>query len=104
MNLTRGRVYLMDLGYADGPKHMLVVSNNQRNTALQESLAVRITSSVKPALPSIVELPAGEVLGGRVLCDKITVVYPDEVLSETGALRPATMRSVEGGLKHALGM
>ncbi len=94
----------MDLGYDDGPKHMVIVSNNQRNSALHDALAVRITSTPKPSLPSIVEIPPGEVLGGRVLCDKVSVVYPDEVVRETGAFTVATLRAVEDGLRHALGL
>jgi mRNA interferase MazF len=104
VSLVRGRIYLVDLGLVDGPKPMLVVSNNIRNSQLPEILAVRITTTSKPSMPSIVELPSGEPQVGRVLCDRITVIYEDEVKRDLGALSPGTMRAVESGLKYALGM
>ncbi|MDQ1306976.1 MAG: mRNA interferase MazF [Actinomycetota bacterium] len=104
MNLVRGRIYLVDLDLDDGPKPMLVVSNNIRNAQLPEVLAVRITTSPKPPMASIIDLPTGEPQVGRVLCDRITVIYKDEVIKELGAVSPPTMQAVESGLKHALGM
>ena len=104
MTLIRGRIYLVNLGLDDGPKPMLVVSNNSRNAQLPEILAVRITTTTKPSMPSIVELPHGEPQVGRVLCDRITVIYEDEVSKDMGALSPGTMRAVEDGLRHALGI
>lgn len=104
MTLVRGHVYLVDLGLQDGPKPMLVVSNNTRNSQLPEMLAVRITTTPKPAMPSIVEIPPGEPQVGRLLCDRITVIYEDEVRKDIGALSPSTMKAVEAGLGHALGM
>jgi hypothetical protein len=41
-------------------------------------------------------------LVGRVLCDAFTVIYPDEVLADRGALSPPTLRLIEIGLKHSL--
>lgn len=104
MILTRGRIYRVDLGLDDSPKPMLVVSNNIRNAQLPEILAVRISTSAKPSMPSIVELPPGEPQVGRVLCDRITVIYEDEVLTDLGALSPAVMHAVGEGLKHVLGL
>jgi mRNA interferase MazF len=104
VTLVRGRVYLVDLGLDDGPKLMLAVSNNIRNSQLPEILAVRITTSIKPPMASIIELPAGEPQVGRVLCDRITVIYEDEVIKDMGALSASTMHAVESGLKHALGI
>jgi mRNA interferase MazF len=101
--LTRGRVYLIDLGGDIGAKPFLVMSNNRRNRSFHDALAVRLTTSPKPRLPSIVELVAADApLVGRVLCDAFTVIYPDEVLPDRGALSPPTMRLVEIGLKHSL--
>jgi mRNA interferase MazF len=104
VSLVRGRVYLVDLGLDDGPKNMLVVSNDTRNRQLPTILAVRVTTTPKPAMRSIVELPHGEPLVGRVLCDGITVIYEDEVVKDVGAFSPATMRAVEAALIHALGI
>lgn len=104
MSLVRGRVYLVDLGLDDGPKRMLVVSNDTRNRQSPSILAVRLTTTDKPAMRSIVELPPGEVLTGRVLCDNITVIHEDDVLKDVGAFSPATMRAVEAALVHALGI
>lgn len=83
---------------------MLVVSNNVRNTQLPEVLAVRITTTPKLPMASIIELPTGEPQVGRILCDRITVIYEDEVVKELGAVSPPTMRAVEAGLKHGLGI
>jgi mRNA interferase MazF len=66
---------------------------------------VRLTTSRKPALASIVEIPSGEVLpGGRVVCDDIYELFEDEVLADVGALTPAAMRAVDSGLKAALAL
>jgi mRNA interferase MazF len=104
VSLLRGRIYLTELGLDDGPKYMLVVSNDTRNRQLDSILAVRITTTTKPSMRSIVEIPSGEPVTGRVLCDNITVIYEDEVINDAGAFSPATMRAVESGLRHALGM
>ncbi|CAN5876747.1 hypothetical protein BH09ACT7_BH09ACT7_54460 [soil metagenome] len=46
---ARGQVYRADIGF--GAKPWLVVSNNRRNTALSDLLAVRITTTTKHAIP-----------------------------------------------------
>ncbi|MFJ9728538.1 type II toxin-antitoxin system PemK/MazF family toxin [Streptomyces sp. NPDC101209] len=97
---VRGRVYMADVG--NGRKPWLVVSNNARNTRLGDCLAARITTSVKPDLPSIVELSAADPLVGRVLCDDIVNLYRDELLEDRGALTPQTMVRVAAGLRAAL--
>jgi mRNA interferase MazF len=103
--LLRGRVYMIDLGERVGRKPFLVVTNTARNRAFGEALAVRITTTAKPRLPSIVELAQPDApLVGRVLCDAFAVIYPDEVLEDRGALSPGTMRQVEVGLQAALGI
>jgi mRNA interferase MazF len=103
-DLTRGRVIWFELP-EQGHKPGLVVSNNARNRNLRSALVVRITTSAKPDIPSIVPLgPADEPLVGKVLCDDIIEVYPEEVRRDGGAVSPATMRQVEDGLKHALGI
>lgn len=101
--LQRGRVYEVDLGGGIGRKPCLVVSNNRRNAALPSVLAVRLTTSSKPVLASIVELaPADAPLVGRVLCDDVLEVWPDEVTRDLGALSPATQARVDDGLRAAL--
>jgi mRNA interferase MazF len=82
----------------------LVVSNNRRNQRLPQVLAVRLTTSDKPSIPSIIELGHPEAFVGRAVCDDIVEIYEDEVLSVVGALSPGAMRAVNAGLAAALGM
>jgi len=98
----RGRVYRADPGA--GPKPWLVVSNNARNRALNDVLVVRITTSVKPALASIVELGPAEPLVGRVLCDDLGPMYRDEIMEDLGALSNQTMVKVSTALQHVLAL
>lgn len=100
--LTRGRVYYADLGADEKP--YLVVSNNGRNQRLDSALVVRITTSRKPQLESIVELSSADPLVGRVLCDNIAVMYADEVKRDAGALSTGTMMRVAAGLRAALAL
>ena len=87
-------------------KPWLVVSNNARNRALGTCLAVRITTSQKPELDSIVELgPQDAPLQGRVLCDDIAVMFPDEDgFEHLGAVTTGTMMRVDAGLRAALAL
>lgn len=101
--LLRGRVYRVDLGSPVGKKPLLVVSNNRRNEAFDDALAVRITTSDKPKLASIVPLAAADApLEGKVLCDSYVIIYPDEVEADLGALSVGTMTRVGDGLKASL--
>lgn len=52
-------------------KNFLVVSNSRRNRQLEQVLAVRLTSTPKPALPSIVPLGPGDGLTGSAVCDDV---------------------------------
>jgi mRNA interferase MazF len=97
---VRGRVYLADLGH--GEKPYLVVSNNARNTKLQDCLAIRITTSPKPDITSIVALASGDPLVGRVLCDDVVTIFRDELKRDVGALSTPTMNQVAVGLRYAL--
>ena len=66
---------------------------------------VRLTTSAKPAIASIVEIPSTEVLpGGRVVCDDIYDLYEDEVKADVGALSAKTMAAVNDGLRAALSL
>lgn len=99
---ARGRVYRADLGY--GPKPFLIVSNNRRNNALDSALAVRLTTSQKPELSSIVPLGSADPLVGRVLCDDIVPIYREELREDLGALSRESMAAVAAGLSSALGL
>ena len=99
--VPRGRLLQVDIGL-DEPTLVLVVSNNRRNERLGSVLAVRLTTSAKPRLPSLVELDNPERFVGRVVCDDIVEVFEDEVLKVRGALSPVTMAAVDEALKAAL--
>lgn len=102
--LARGQVVSADIGL-DEPKLLVVVSNNRRNRALPQVLAARLTTTAKPALPSIVELAvADRPLVGRVVCDDIVEVYEDEVREVRGVLSAVTMRAINAGLAAALAL
>jgi mRNA interferase MazF len=100
--LLRGHVYGAKLSHIESEKYFLVVSNNRRNQQLPTVLAARLTTSPKPRLPSIVELDDREILSGRVLCDDIVELWPDEVTRDLGALTARAMARVEDGLRAAL--
>jgi mRNA interferase MazF len=98
---VRGLVYRADLGY--GLKPFLVVSNNTRNQKLGDCLAVRLTTTTKPDLPSIVKLQAADApLVGYVCCDDISTVFRNELRQQVGALSLPSMMRVASALKAAL--
>jgi mRNA interferase MazF len=102
--LLRGRVYAARLSNLKDEKYFLVASNNQRNAKLPQVLAIRLTTSAKPSIPSIVELGKGEVFVGRAVCDDIVEIYQDEVVRDLGTLSPAAMVAVGNGIAAALGL
>jgi mRNA interferase MazF len=104
-DLLRGRIYRARLSHIDEDKYFLVVSNNRRNRAFEQVLAVRLTTT-KPrdGRPAMVELGQGDALGGWASCDDIETVYDDEVRADMGAVTAQTMRRVEEGLRAALGL
>jgi mRNA interferase MazF len=97
---ARGRIYRADMG--NGLKPFLVVSNNRRNQQLDSFLAVRITTTVKVNLPSIVILGTHEPVVGRILCDEIDILYREEIKADLGALSRTAMEDVALALRHAL--
>lgn len=104
-DLLRGRVYAAVLSHVgDEEKYYLVVSNNRRNRELPQVLAVRLTTSPKPARSSIVELDHRGVFVGRAVCDDIETLWPDEVKRDLGALTPSEMARIDVGLLAALGV
>ena len=102
--MLRGRVYRALPVDFDTAHDFVVVSNNARNRALPSVLAVRLTTANKPPLPSIVELPPGEVLTGRAACDDIYELWDDEVHQDLGAFSPTTLAAIDDGLRAALSL
>lgn len=98
----RGQVLQVAIADVPEPKLCVVVSNNRRNNALQTALVVRLTSSTKPDIPSIVPIPNNEVFYGVAVCDDIFEVFEDEVLAVRGGLTPATLAAIGDGLRAAL--
>jgi len=101
---TRGQVYWATFDATLGRKPWLVVSNNARNRNLGDVLVARITTTPKPRISSIVELPPGECVTGSVLCDDIIAMYEDDSPELAGAMSPRTMRDVDRALAAALGL
>lgn len=103
--LVRGRIYRARLSGFNEDKFFVVISNNKRNRQLPSVLVARLTTTKKPNLPSIVEIPADEILpGGRVVCDDIYDLYEDEVKADVGAFSARTMAAINDGLKAALAL
>lgn len=103
----RGRVYLAPLGDPSDAenKFWLCVSNNERNPRLAEFIAVRLTTTRRPRLPTWVALGARDKpWTGGVACDDIGPIYRDQVIKDVGALSNATMRRVETALLVVLGI
>lgn len=102
--LVRGRVYAAKLEHVGAEKHYVVVSNNRRNNAFEQVLAVRLTTTApRSPRPAIVQLGSTEVFTGWASCDDIETIWPDEVTRDRGALTPRAMSQVEEGLRAALG-
>lgn len=101
---TRGQDYWATFDAAVGRKPWLVVSTNTHNRNLGDVLFARISTTPKPRISSIVELPPGECVTGSVLCDDIIAMYEDDSPELTGALSPRTMRDVDRALAAALGL
>lgn len=93
---------MADIGY--GEKPFVIVSNNARNRSLNTYLAVRITTSPKPKIPSIVELGSEDPLVGRALCDDIIILYEEDLRRDVGGLSLRTLQQVGSGLRHALAL
>lgn len=83
---------------------MLVVSNSTRNRILSDVIVARITSAPKPDIPSIVSLPDGEPVVGRILCDDLTTMSKEALSRSAGGLSRQTMQRVDFALKEALGI
>ena len=104
-DLLRGRVYRIDLGADIGLKPFLVVSRDATIVVwvtCSRFGSRRRTRSTCP-LSSPCATSMHRWLAGA-LCDRITVIYPDEIQADLGAVSAQTMRAVEEGLLHALGI
>jgi mRNA-degrading endonuclease toxin of MazEF toxin-antitoxin module len=102
--IVRGRIYGAVLGDG-GEKYYLAVSNNQRNRTLDSFLGVRLTTTRKPALDTVVGMEAADdPWVGSMLTDCMTVVYRDEVTRDLGALRLTTMKKIDVALRVALAL
>lgn len=101
----RGQVYRVDIG-SYGPKPYVVVSNNQRNRALDSLLGARITSTDKANIPTAVSLTPRDPMVGYVLADVIVELYKDELAEGDymGSLAPATVLRLNEALCQALGI
>jgi mRNA interferase MazF len=103
--IIRGRIYGAVLNEGVGEKFYIAVSNNSRNKLLPSFLGIRLTTTAKPQLDSIVRLEHGDgPWCGHALGDEIVEIYRDEVTRELGALPPATMRRVGNALRAALAL
>lgn len=98
----RGQVYRVDVGH--GPKPWVVVSNNGRNRQLRNVVGVRITTTPKPELPTIVRLEPADPLVGVVLADEIVSLRRELLTSPLGALSPSTIMKLNQALRIALAL
>ncbi|MGH7866772.1 MAG: type II toxin-antitoxin system PemK/MazF family toxin, partial [Candidatus Dormibacteraceae bacterium] len=97
------RIYGAVLSENLGEKYYLAVSNNRRNMALETFLAIRLTTTSKPRLNSIVVLGTRDgPWVGSALADDVVEIYRDEVTRELGAFPPSTMRRIDDALRAAL--
>ncbi|GAB1508051.1 hypothetical protein JCM33774_00920 [Actinophytocola sp. KF-1] len=101
----RGHVFRVSMSNI-GLKPFVVVSNNQRNRALDSVLAARITSTDKSHIPTAVQLTPDDPLVGYVLADDILELWKDELEEGEylGALAPRTLLSLNTALAQALGI
>jgi mRNA interferase MazF len=103
--ISRGRIYGAVMDEQFGEKYFLAVSNNPRNRALRSFLAIRLTTTEKPRLDSIVRLDHGDgPWCGSALADSIIEIVRDQVTRDLGALPPGTMRRVDDALRAALAL
>jgi len=81
------------------------VSNNHRNRALSDLLAVRITTTDRHAnLPTWVQLDTADPLVGYINTDDLQQLHRDELDVLLGSLTPATLRAVNDALRIVLAL
>jgi mRNA interferase MazF len=100
---SRGQAYWVTIEGMRKP--WLIVSNNARHAQLGNALAVRLTTTAKPVLASVVRLDhRDKPLAGSVLCDDVAIIWHDELEELAGALTMQTMMRVDNGLRAALAL
>jgi len=97
----RGQVYRADIGY--GPQVWLIVSNDPRNRATADVLAVRLTTTARE-LPTWVRLGPTDPLQGYANADNIETLGKTELDEYMGSLSPESMMNVNRALAVALGL
>jgi mRNA interferase MazF len=103
--LLRGTVWEYEFEPGAAPKPAVVVSNNGRNRSQWPFVhVVRVTTAPKEPRDTIVELPAGESLAGRVVCDDLAPVPKAALGRQLGGLSPQTMRRIDAALKLVLAL
>ena len=101
----RGTVWGFAFEPGAAPKPALIVSNNARNQSSWPHVhVVRITTVPRQPRDTIVEIPAGEGVIGRVICDDLAPVPKEQLGERMGAVSPATMRRVDAALKVVLAL
>lgn len=107
---TRNHIYFADIGMKDddgnplGEKPFLVVSNNARNKALDDFLAVQITTTPKSGLATYVPLGKDDPLAGTALCDDIITIYRGDIKRCIGVMSPETMMRIGKALQHTFAL
>ena len=103
MIVNRGEVWMIDTPFGEKPH--LIVSNQQRNRALDTVVCVRITTSPNPpSIPSVIPIEdQGGSVVGRILCDELFTIGKAQLSRRlsTGML-PRQMDRVCVGLRSAL--
>jgi mRNA interferase MazF len=99
----RGQVWWVDVGLSE-QKRFIIVSPNVRNQKLDDVLGIRLTTSPKPDLPSIVRFAPGEIgeVESFAVADDIWLARKDWLGQQVGALTAAQMKRIDRALHAAL--
>lgn len=101
---SRGQIFEANIG-SRGRHFYVVVSNNQRNRALNSVLALMVTTTDKSHIPSAVQLTHQDSVTGWVVADNIDTLWDDELPSmPVGALSAPTMAKLGAALKLAFSL
>jgi mRNA interferase MazF len=101
--MFRGEVYAAILPHIGEEKFFVIVSNNSRNRKLDSVLGLRITSKPKQDDLAIIIIPNGEThLQGRVLCDDINEIFPEDITRLITRFSPSFMQKINQGLRESL--
>ena len=63
---------------------------------------VGVTTAAKEPRPTVVELPEGEPVGGRVVCDDLAPVAKAALGRRLGDLSPQVMQRIDAALEIVL--